>query len=149
MVKFGFLGVGDRTGQRRGRDGAMGAGHHRLFHRECPGFQIFAFVRVLTWHGSVPPTLLDHVGEFVGQEFLATRAVQRRIPREVDLPITREGFRIDRAGHLSRVRAFVNGHMGGRLTHGTAQRLLDGLGNRNTARTRNLRCGRSRESRES
>jgi hypothetical protein len=149
MVEFGFLGVGGRTGQRRGRDGAMGARHHGLFHGERSGFQVFAFVRVLSWQGPIPPTLLDHVGEFVGQEFLATRAVQRRIPRKVDLPITREGFRIDRAGHLSRVRTFVNRHMRRRFTHRTAQRLLDGLGHRNTARTRNLRCGRTRESRES
>ncbi|CAB4938084.1 unannotated protein [freshwater metagenome] len=106
---------------------------HEPFGVPRTGFEILALSSVLCRHPLGTALLLHDMGELMGEQLLATRAIERRIGREEDLPIAGERFGIHRTGEGLRPAPFVDDHLGGRSARRFTDRLPHVLRHGNTA----------------
>lgn len=84
---------------------------HEPFGMPRAGLEILALSSVLRRHTLNPTLLLHDVGELVGEQLLAARAVERYVGSEEDLSIAGERLGIHRAGEGLRPAALVNDYL--------------------------------------
>ena len=84
---------------------------HEPFGVPRTGLEILTLSSVLRRHPRGTALLLHDMGELMGEQLLATRAVERCIRCEEDLSIAGERFGIHRAGEGFRPAALVNDHL--------------------------------------
>lgn len=75
------------------------------------GLEIKALRCVLRRHSLSPTLLLHDMGELVGEQLLAARAVERHVCGEENLPVSGECLSIHRAGESLGSTALMNDHL--------------------------------------